>query len=59
MVKERDELVIISQKGIIIRVPVKDISRTGRSSMGVKVMNLDKDDKVASVANVSNTQIIE
>lgn len=59
VVKERDELVIISQKGIIIRVPVKDISRTGRSSMGVKVMNLDKDDKVASVANVSNTQIIE
>lgn len=59
IVKEKDELVIISQKGIIIRVPVKDISRTGRSSMGVKVMNLDKDDKVASVANVSQTQLIE
>lgn len=59
VVNERDELVIISQKGIIIRVSVKDISRTGRSSMGVKVMNLDKDDKVASVANVSHTQIIE
>ncbi|HNR66272.1 MAG TPA: DNA gyrase C-terminal beta-propeller domain-containing protein, partial [Atribacterota bacterium] len=59
VVSERDELVIISQKGIIIRVSVKDISRTGRSSMGVKVMNLDKDDKVASVANVSHTQIIE
>jgi len=59
VVNERDELVIISQKGIIIRVSVKDISKTGRSSMGVKVMNLDKDDKVASVANVSHTQIIE
>lgn len=59
VVRERDELVIISQKGIIIRVPVKDISRTGRNSMGVKVMNLDKDDKVASVANVSHTQAIE
>lgn len=59
VVRERDELVIISQKGIIIRVPVKDISRTGRNSMGVKVMNLDKDDKIASVANVSHTQAIE
>ncbi len=59
VVRERDELVIISQKGIIIRVPVKDISRTGRSSMGVKVMNLDKDDKVASVASVPQSQVIE
>ena len=59
VVSERDELVIISQKGIIIRVPVKEISRTGRNSMGVKVMNLDKDDKVASVATVPQSQVID
>lgn len=59
VVNERDELVIISQKGIIIRVPVKEISRTGRNSMGVKVMNLDSDDKVASVATVPQSQVIE
>jgi len=59
VVNERDELVIISQKGIIIRVPVIEISRTGRNSMGVKVMNLDEDDKVASVAIVPKSQVIE
>lgn len=59
VVSERDELVIISQKGIIIRVPVREISRTGRNSMGVKVMNLDQDDKVASVAIVPQSQVID
>ncbi len=59
VVSERDELVVISQKGIIIRVPVKEISRTGRNSMGVRVMNLDKDDKVASVATVPQSQVID
>jgi DNA gyrase subunit A len=59
VVNERDELVIISQNGIIIRVPVREISQTGRNSMGVKVMNLDQDDKVASVATVPQSRVIE
>ncbi|HOR41946.1 MAG TPA: DNA gyrase subunit A [Atribacterota bacterium] len=59
VVNERDELVLISQQGIIIRVPVKEISRTGRNSIGVKVMNLDQDDKVASVATVPQSQVID
>jgi len=59
VVNDRDELVIISQKGIIIRVPVREISQTGRNSMGVKVMNLDQDDKVASVATVPQSRAIE
>ncbi len=59
VVSERDELVIISQKGIIIRVPIKEISQTGRNSMGVKVMNLDEDDKVASVATVPQSRVID
>ncbi|NLL61672.1 MAG: DNA gyrase subunit A [Candidatus Atribacteria bacterium] len=57
VVNERDELVLISQKGIIIRVPVREISRTGRNSIGVKVMNLDQDDKVASVATVPQSHV--
>jgi DNA gyrase subunit A len=59
VVNDRDELVIISQKGIIIRVPVREISQTGRNSMGVRVMNLDQDDKVASVASVPQSRAIE
>ena len=59
VVREIDELVIISVKGIIIRVPVKEINKTGRNSMGVKVMNLDDDDQVASVALVPNSRVTD
>ena len=57
VVSEEDELVLISQNGIVIRVPVKEIRHTGRYTQGVKVMNLDPEDKVASVALVSNENI--
>ena len=57
VVSEEDELVLISQNGIVIRVPVKEIRHTGRYTQGVKVMNLVPEDKVASVALVSSESI--
>ncbi len=57
MVKEEDEIVLISQNGIVIRVPVKEIRHTGRYTQGVKAMNLAPEDKVASVALVSSEDI--
>ncbi len=53
IVEEEDEIVLISQQGIVIRIPVKEIHGTGRYSQGVKVMDLDEEDKVASVALIS------
>jgi len=57
VVSEEDELVLISQQGIVIRVPAKEIRNTGRYSQGVRIMNLAQEDKVASVALVSSENI--
>ncbi len=57
VVKEEDEIVLISQQGIVIRVPVKEVHKTGRYTQGVRAMNLAPEDKVASVALVSSEDI--
>jgi len=57
VVKEEDEIVLISQNGIVIRVPVKEVHKTGRYTQGVKAMNLAPEDIVASVALVSSENI--
>ena len=51
-VTDKDELILISKKGIIIRVAVKDISTIGRATQGVKVMKLSEGDEVVSIARV-------
>jgi DNA gyrase subunit A len=51
-VSDRDELMLITEKGMIVRSPVKDIRSTGRSTQGVRLMRLDKGDKIASVAKI-------
>ncbi|MDP2921571.1 MAG: DNA gyrase subunit A [Candidatus Omnitrophota bacterium] len=53
MVNEDDELMVITQKGMIVRCPVKDIRTTGRSAQGVRIIKLDSGDGVASIARVS------
>ncbi|MBX5468599.1 MAG: DNA gyrase subunit A [Thermoleophilaceae bacterium] len=52
IVREHDGLVFISQNGMVQRTSVKGISRYGRASQGVKVMNLREDDAVSAVALV-------
>jgi DNA gyrase subunit A len=47
-----DELMLITKKGIIIRVPVEGIRISGRNTQGVKVMNLTAGDLVVDVARV-------
>ena len=48
-----EDLMVITNKGIIIRTSVANISQTGRSTMGVKVMRLDKDAKIVTFTSVS------
>jgi DNA gyrase subunit A len=47
-----DELMMITKKGIMIRVPVEGIRVSGRNTQGVKVMNLTAGDLVVDVARV-------
>jgi DNA gyrase subunit A len=51
-----DELMLISQKGIVIRQPIKEIKVIGRNTQGVKLINLDEGDKVVDVARVVKTE---
>jgi DNA gyrase subunit A len=52
VVKEHQELVFISQNGIVQRTGVRGINRYGRASQGVRLMNLREDDSVSAVALV-------
>ncbi|HET9708316.1 MAG TPA: DNA gyrase C-terminal beta-propeller domain-containing protein, partial [Gemmatimonadales bacterium] len=47
-----DELMMITKKGIVIRVPVEGIRISGRNTQGVKVMNLTAGDLVVDVARI-------
>lgn len=50
IVKEEDEVMIITEEGIIVRTSVAEISQLGRSTQGVHVMNVADKDKVTAVA---------
>ncbi|RCW52162.1 DNA gyrase subunit A [Halanaerobium sp. ST460_2HS_T2] len=52
------EMMVITQDGIIIRVPTAEISTTGRNTMGVKIINVGEDDRVVSLARI-NDDILE
>jgi len=52
VVREEDELMLVTMRGIIIRQLVKAISPQSRSATGVRVQRLDKDDAIAAVALV-------
>ena len=50
MVRPHQELVLISQEGMVQRIGVRGIRQTGRSAQGVTVMNVREDDRVSAVA---------
>jgi DNA gyrase subunit A len=52
IVREHQELLFISQNGMVQRTSVKGISKMGRPTQGVKVMNIKDDDRVSAVALV-------
>ena len=51
-VKDDDEIMLTSEQGMLVRIPVKDIRRQGRNTMGVRIMRLNKGDRVVSVTKV-------
>jgi DNA gyrase subunit A len=53
IVLPQHELMLISQEGVVIRVKAEDISRLGRSTQGVKVMNVAETDRVSALARVT------
>ncbi len=56
VVREHQELVFISQNGMVQRISVRGINRYGRSSQGVRLMNIRDDDQVSAVALVVESE---
>jgi DNA gyrase subunit A len=49
-VTDEDQVLLITEKGILIRLKVKDVRETGRAAMGVHLIDLDEGDRVVAVA---------
>ena len=55
-VHENDDIMVTTSKGIIIRVPVNGIRVQGRNTQGVKIMNVEKGDRVVGVATMAKEE---
>jgi len=49
---EGEEIMIVTEKGIMIRQPVSDLRVIGRSTQGVRLIRLDEGDKVAAITKI-------
>lgn len=54
MVKPEDQIMLVTQNGIIIRITMKDIRVISRVTQGVKLINLEEGDLVASMAHLAS-----
>jgi DNA gyrase subunit A len=60
LVKPGDEVVLITDRGQTIRVPVEEIRETGRNAQGVRVMNVEEDERVVALETVGeNTEPVD
>jgi DNA gyrase subunit A len=51
-VKDNDQVMIITKNGIVIRCPLEHVSVIGRATQGVKLINVEADDRVVDVAHL-------
>jgi DNA gyrase subunit A len=51
-VRTGDDVLIVTTKGKVIRIPSDEVSSQGRNTMGVRIIDLDADDRVGSIARV-------
>ncbi|MCK4409839.1 MAG: DNA gyrase subunit A, partial [Candidatus Eisenbacteria sp.] len=56
IVNEPDEVMIMTAKGVMIRLPVKGISVIGRNTQGVRIIKLGKGDRVVDVACIASEE---
>ena len=51
-VREGNDVIMVSESGVLIRIPVAEVRATGRATQGVQLMNVDENDQVSAVAQV-------
>ncbi len=59
IIDSKEDLMIITNSGIIIRLPIEQISTTGRVAQGVKLINLKDEQKVSTVALIQKDETNE
>ena len=59
IVKGDEDLLVITKNGILIRISLNQVSRTGRNTSGVRIINLNEGDYVSSVTLVPHQEEIE
>ena len=59
VVDEEDDVLLINSSGVIIRIPAKEISKLGRATQGVKIMNVGEDVNIIALAKVIKEDELE
>lgn len=54
-----EDLMLITVAGVLIRIPVQDISETGRNTMGVRLIRLQEEEEVATVTKIEQEEEME
>jgi len=56
LANEEDEIMLIGTNGVLIRTRVKEVREMGRATQGVTLMNLGKDDKLAGLSRIAESE---
>jgi DNA gyrase subunit A len=56
-VRETDDIMLITSQGMVNRTHIREIRMIGRNTQGVRIMNLNEGDKIASIAKVAQEEI--
>ena len=59
VVNEKDDIMIITKNGSLIRTNVSEISEVGRNTKGVKIMKLDPGDKVINITKIISEEDVK
>jgi DNA gyrase subunit A len=58
LVTESDEVMLITEKGILIRTNVSEIRQTGRDAQGVRLIKLDEGDRLVAMAKIDAEDVV-
>jgi DNA gyrase subunit A len=58
-VKNGDEVMLMSAGGMTVRIPVDGVSVIGRNTQGVRLMNIDAEDRVSALAKIASEDVAE
>ena len=58
-VRQGNDMLVITSKGKMIRLHVDDVTSQGRNTMGVRIIDIDADDQVGSIARVEAEQAVQ